>query len=837
MKYLAILLVGVLPMAAAISGRVRIDSGEVSGVPTSTPGIYVFRGIPYAAPPVGNLRWHAPQPAARWTGVRKMDQFQSRCVQPLRTNPREAQGSEDCLYLNVWTPAKSASDKLPVMLWIHGGGFRDGTGAMLLHDGEQLARKGVVLVTINYRLGVLGFLAHPELTTESDRHASGNYGLMDAIASLEWVERNIARFGGDPAKVTIFGQSAGSMAVNCLQASPLAKGLFRAVIGESGASFNGMLNNGALAEAEAMGVKFAASVGATSLADLRARPAAELTTAGFSAGPNTDGYVLPEAPLALFQEGKANLVPALIGSNSDEGRLFARGRMSAHEFVEQAHRRFGAAAGEYLKLYPADSDAQAMESRQRSGTEENMGLNVRLWAEAQAKAGVRAYVYYFTRVTPGGAPVNTAPDVPRLGAPHGEELAYVSNSIGNAEALRNSDTFRNAQPDAYDLKLADMVSSYWVNFARTLDPNGGSLPRWPAFDPAHSDLVMELGDKVGMRAHPDNAGIVFLEKHPFQPEPPPAAGASTGPQPINPGEVWPDDRGKHIQAHGGGIVKLGDTYYWFGEERGHGLDPAKRYVSCYSSTDLAHWKFRNQVIQLADPENFGPRWVLERPKVYFNARTKKFVMYMHIDGNTPEGSYKIARVGVATSDTVDGDYQYLKSFRPLGHESRDIGQFIDDDGAAYLIFEDRPFGFRIARLSDDYLNVEKEMCLIPMHMEGGAVVHLDGLYYAIGSALTGWAPNPNKYATAKSLEGPWSEFKDIAPPETKTYGSQSTMLLKVVGARTTTVIFMGDIWKPRTQWDSRYLWMPLEIGGGKLWLPEPKPWTLDIATGEAVIGK
>ncbi len=313
------------------------------------------------------------------------------------------------------------------------------------------------------------------------------------------------------------------------------------------------------------------------------------------------------------------------------------------------------------------------------------------------------------------------------------------------------------------------------------------------------------------------------------------AGLLAAPATIKPGEIWPDDRGKHIQAHGGGIVKIADTYYWFGEDRGEGNEPGLRYVSCYSSKDLAHWTFRNQVIKLADPENFGPGWILERPKVFYNQTTRTYVMYMHIDGRTAEGNYKIARVGIATSSTVDGDYRYLRSFRPLGHESRDIGQFIDDDGTAYLIFEDRPFGFRIAKLSDDYLTVEKEMCLLPAHMEGGAIVHYQGLYYAIGSALTGWAPNPNKYATATHLEGPWSEFKDIAPPESKTYGSQSTMMLKVVGSRKTTVIFMGDIWKPRTQWDSRYLWMPLEIGDGKLKLPEPKEWTLDVTTGETAV--
>jgi len=231
---------------------------------------------------------------------------------------------------------------------------------------------------------------------------------------------------------------------------------------------------------------------------------------------------------------------------------------------------------------------------------------------------------------------------------------------------------------------------------------------------------------------------------------------------------------------------------------------------------------------MADPENLGRRWVLERPKVFYNKKTRKYVMYFHLDDRT----YKLARVGIAVSDKPDGPFSYVKSFRPLDHESRDIGQFIDDDGTAYLVFEDRPFGFRIAKLSDDYMNVEKEMSLIKAHMEGGAIVHYKGLYYSIGSALTGWNPNPNKYATAPTLAGPWTEFKDIAPPETKTYGSQSTMLIKVTGKKATTIIFMGDIWKPASQWDSRYIWMPLTIGEGKLWVPEPKPWTINVKTGE-----
>lgn len=270
------------------------------------------------------------------------------------------------------------------------------------------------------------------------------------------------------------------------------------------------------------------------------------------------------------------------------------------------------------------------------------------------------------------------------------------------------------------------------------------------------------------------------------------------------------------------------TYYWYGEQRAKGLDTSRRYVSCYSSRDLLRWKFLGNALQITDPENLGPRWVLERPKVYYHEKNRKYVMYFHLD----DRSYQLAKVGIAVSDRPAGPFVFVKSLRPLGHESRDIGQFIDDDGTAYLVFEDRPFGFRIAKLAEDYMSLEKEMCLIKEHMEGGAIVHYKGLYYAIGSALTGWRANPNKFATALSLEGPWADFKDIAPPENNTYGAQSTMLLKVVGRKTTTVIFMGDIWKPKTQWESTYLWMPVQIGDGALRLPEPRPWGLDVRSGK-----
>lgn len=300
---------------------------------------------------------------------------------------------------------------------------------------------------------------------------------------------------------------------------------------------------------------------------------------------------------------------------------------------------------------------------------------------------------------------------------------------------------------------------------------------------------------------------------------------------IYPGGLWLDDQGNHVQSHGGGIIKLGKTYYWFGEYRAKDNDPELRYVGCYSSNDLVNWKFLKK-IQFGELEGLGDGWVLERPKVYYNASTKKFVMYMHLD----DKSYKFASVGIAVSDKVDGDYKFVKSFRPFGLESRDLGQFIDDDGSAYLVFESRPTkGFYIAQLSADYMDVEKQTCFINAPLEGGAIVHYKGLYYAIGSALTGWNPNPNKYATAKTLEGPWTDFVDIAPPSTNTYKSQSTMMIKVEGKKGSTVIFMGDQWKPATQWDSRYLWMPLEIGDGKLWLPEPKPWKLDIKSGESAI--
>jgi hypothetical protein len=308
-----------------------------------------------------------------------------------------------------------------------------------------------------------------------------------------------------------------------------------------------------------------------------------------------------------------------------------------------------------------------------------------------------------------------------------------------------------------------------------------------------------------------------------------AACALANAQFIEPGGVWLDNRGAQIQAHGGGVIKVGDAWYWFGEDRTQTNDPNKRYVACYSSTNLLNWTFRNQVLQLSDPESLGSGWVLERPKVYYNTNTLKYVMYMHLDNS----NYSLAHVATAACDTADGNYAFQRSFRPLGQQSRDIGQFIDDDGSAYLLFESRPTGgFYVAQLTSDYLDVT-QTCFIQKPLEGLALVHYNGLYYVVGSQLTGWAANPNKFATATNLSGPWSAFNDIAPTNANTYGSQSSMLLKVAGTNTTTVVFMGDIWKPSTLWDSRYLWMPLEIGGGNLFLPQPQSWTLNVGSGMA----
>jgi para-nitrobenzyl esterase len=484
-----------------VNNKARVESGLLEGVPSSVPGVRVFKGIPYAAPPVGDLRWRPPQPPATWDGVRRADKFSDSCVQNLARsrNPWTAEfmaqndASEDCLCLNVWTATKAAGERRPVFVWIHGGAFTEGSGEVAVYDGSELARRGLVVVTINYRLGVLGFLTHPELTKESGRNASGNYGLLDVVAALQWTQKNIAAFGGDPRRVTIAGQSAGAFAVHALTASPLAKGLFHRAIAESGSGVG--RRNRDLAEAEKDGLKFAESKGAHSIQELRAMSARDLTGGGMRFGPVVDGWSLPADVDAIFVQGKQNDAPTLTGLTADEGSASPTyGKIKADEFKKQAQQRFGDLAETFLKFYPSDDDAQSGMSQKQSAREQGM-ISMSLWAAGRARASkTKAWTYYFSRAIPW-------PEQPQYGAFHSSELPYI---FGNLKLM-------NRPWEPIDRQLSATMMAYWVNFATTGDPNGGGLPRWPAFD-AKNHITLEFGEKTGTRPIADRARIEFFEK-------------------------------------------------------------------------------------------------------------------------------------------------------------------------------------------------------------------------------------------------------------------------------------------------------------------------------------
>jgi para-nitrobenzyl esterase len=494
----ASLLVAILPtlpsLRASIPEPIKTEQGQISGVAGATDGVRVFKGIPFAEPPVGDRRWKAPKAPAAWTGVKAADKFGAQCVQG-----RGGGTSEDCLYLNIYTAAKSASDKRPVMVWIHGGALTSGAGS--IYDGEVLAKKGVVLVTINYRLGVFGFFAHPELTKESDVHSSGNYGLLDQLMGLQWVQRNIAAFGGDPKRVTIFGESAGSWSVNYLTATPLAHGLFQRVIGESGAEFAPARK---LAALEETGVAAAKAANANSLAELRAKPTAEISGMRFRTGVNVDGWLLPTDVYTIYKNGKQNDVPTLIGSNGDEGTMFTQSGTMA-SLKKTAEDQYGKDADEFLKLYPASNDAEAYDATAHNMRDRTFSWEMRTWARMQSNTGKsKVYMYYFSHVP--------APPQAVKGAYHGSEIPYTfGNLIVAPFALRGS-TQTPAWTD-YDKKLADEMSSYWVNFATTGDPNGKNLPKWPVFKTAKNEVVMSLGDTVEAKPVPNKAQLDFLDKY------------------------------------------------------------------------------------------------------------------------------------------------------------------------------------------------------------------------------------------------------------------------------------------------------------------------------------
>lgn len=485
----------------AVNNTAHVEGGLLEGASSSVPGVRVFKGIPYAAPPVGDLRWRPPQPPAKWEGVRKADRFSDSCAQNLTRsrNPWTAefmaqnQAGEDCLCLNVWTAAKTANERRPVFVWIHGGAFTEGSGEVAVYDGAELARKGLVVITINYRLGVFGFLAHPELTKESGRNASGNYGLLDVVAALEWARKNIAAFGGDPQRVTIAGQSAGAFAVHALTASPLAKGLFHRAIAESGSGVG--RRNRDLAEAEKDGVKFAESKGAHSIRELRAMSAGDLTGGGMRFGPVVDGWFLPSDASAIFAQGKQNDAPMLTGLTADEGSASPTyGKLKADEFKKQAQQRYGDLADTFLNFYPSDDDAQSGVSQKQSAREQGM-ISMALWAAERARTSkAKAWTYYFSRPVPW-------PEQPQYAAFHTSEVPYV---FGNLKLL-------NRPWEPIDRQLSATMTAYWVNFATTGDPNGRGLPRWPAFD-ANNHITMELGEKTGTRPVADTARFEFFEK-------------------------------------------------------------------------------------------------------------------------------------------------------------------------------------------------------------------------------------------------------------------------------------------------------------------------------------
>jgi para-nitrobenzyl esterase len=507
---------------SAVADPIRVEQGLLSGTPGKNPETRVYRGIPYAAPPVGELRWKPPQPPAPWKGVREAKEFGNACWQTpypaafaIYQSTLPAM-SEDCLYLNVWTTAKSEKDRLPVMVWIHGGGFTRGTGSLAAYDGENLARKGAVTVTINYRLSAFGFFAHPALTAESEHHGSGNYGLMDQIAALQWVKRNISAFGGDPGRVTIFGESAGSWSVNVLMASPLAKGLFQGAIGESGAQFSPMKT---LADAEKAGDAVATALGATqstlkdTLKALRAKSAEDVLRAGDTpvANPDVDGWVLPQDIASIFAQGKQNDVPVIVGFNADEGTTLApqAAALTAQVFVAGVYQRYKGLGDQFLKIYPAPTDADAVSSFYSAYRDQTFGWEMRTWARTATKTGHHpAYLYYFSHRPPG-------PQSARLRAFHGCEIAYVFSNF----------TWPFPWEDA-DRKLGDVISSYWVNFARTGDPNGEGLAKWPTYN-ASTDQTLEFGDTVSARSQVNKAGMDFFDGY-YQSLAAASAGTSQG---------------------------------------------------------------------------------------------------------------------------------------------------------------------------------------------------------------------------------------------------------------------------------------------------------------------
>jgi len=482
---------------------IKVEGGNISGTQNSTGDIHIFKGIHFAAPPVGALRWKAPQPVIAWSGIKRCIAFGP---SPMQNTPHPfgpwseeylipgEPVSEDCLYLNVWTGAHSSGEKRPVVLWIYGGGFVSGGTAVPVYDGEAMAKKGIVFVSANYRVGIFGFFTLPELTEESAHQTSGNYGLLDQISALKWIKKNIAAFGGDPENITIAGQSAGSWSVNYLVASPLCKGLFQKAIAESGAQFVGQ-KAPVLKEAETAGEKLEKSLNANSLEELRKMPAEKLLKSSWSLNtPVIDGYVLPQTIAETFSEGKQNNVPLLTGWNQDDGLAF--GKMPApEEYKNQAEKRYGTDAVQFLSLYPGNTDEEVAASTKALSRDQIFGIQNYSWANQQAeKSKFPVYLYRFARKLPATG------EYEKYGAFHTGEVAY---------AWDNLNFVKRCPWQPVDYSLENIMSSYWANFISTGNPNAKGLPPWPEYNTTNNPTMI-LDEKPRAKPLPDKKNLDFL---------------------------------------------------------------------------------------------------------------------------------------------------------------------------------------------------------------------------------------------------------------------------------------------------------------------------------------
>lgn len=497
-----IFLLTLISLSTFAQTTVKTENGKIEGYENQ--GLRIFKGIPFAAPPVGELRWKAPQPAQNWSGVKKCTAFSA---SPIQNKPQPFSCwteefiakpeplSEDCLYLNVWTSAKSQTAKLPVLVWIYGGGLNSGSANCDIYDGEEMAKKGVIFVSINYRVGVMGFMAHPELSKESGYNSSGNYGFLDQIAALKWVQKNIAAFGGDPKNVTIAGQSAGAFSVNAMIASPLAKGLFHKAIPQSGGLLSSRLNQN-LADAEKQGLKFMEKANCTSLAELRKKSADDIQKAsnlqGFGRfGTTMDGYVLPTNILEHFKKGLHNQVPIMTGWVTGDGSLMGEPKTTLEEYKKEIQTKYGDKSDDFLSIFPATSNEEAKAAKLKQGLLGFAGMPSHLLASFTHKP---SYLYQFSHVPPDKA------NFPNYGAFHTSEVPY---------ALHTLHTWQRPWQQ-FDKDLENTMASYWVNFAKTGNPNGAGLPEWKSYNKEVGN-IMVLGDKISTQQGLFKKEFDFLE--------------------------------------------------------------------------------------------------------------------------------------------------------------------------------------------------------------------------------------------------------------------------------------------------------------------------------------